>query len=861
MTLPTTEMCMTWLTQLSLRNRTLVGLASLLVGVFGVISMTSLKQELIPSLQIPIATVIGQFPGASPTVVEQQVTAAVEAAAQEVPGVTSTQSTSSGGVSVVNVEMEYGTDLAAVQRDLQQAVSGLTGLPPGVEPVVVTGSTDDFPVVQLAATSSVPEAALAQILREQVVPLLEGIDGVSGVTISGVGERMISIDLDEAALAQRGISPFEVSNVLQANGVRVPAGTVGSGERQLSVQVGAPITTLDELRNLYLPSTLPGGGLIRLGEVAQVTSQFEPATGYSRTGGKPSIGIGVTKTADSNTVAVSHAVRDLLPQIEDRLGRGGAVTVVFDQAPYIEQSIDDLTTEGLLGLFFAVLVILLFLLSLRATLVTAVSIPLSLLVALIVIYLSGYSLNILTLAALTIAVGRVVDDSIVVIENIKRHLGDGEPMRQAVPGAVREVASAITASTLTTVAVFLPIALVGGQVGELFRPFAITVAAALLGSLIVSLTIVPVLASWFLKPGAPPTGEQPPAVERRPPLQRGYLPILRTALARPLLTCLVAVLVLAATFALIPMLKTNFLNDSGQNTFQISQELPPGTGLATTDAAARRVEQVLADTPGVQSYQTQVGSPGDSPYALGGEGITSNTASFFVTTDIEGGAADQAALQDGLRSRLNSLPDAGTVTVQSGGGPGAGRLEVVVRAENDQALTSAATAVEQAMRAVPGAVDVVNNLAAQQPAIEIAVDRRAAAIAGLSDQQIGQAVAAALRGAPVGVLAIDGAPQNVVLRTGAAPSDVAALQALPLGRLVRLGHVADVREVLQPASITRIDGARSASITATPDADDLGAVTADLTQRLDALTLPAGASAEIGGVSAEQDEAFGQLGL
>ncbi|MGH3928360.1 MAG: efflux RND transporter permease subunit, partial [Pseudonocardiaceae bacterium] len=846
---------MTWLTELSLRNRTLVGLAALLVGIFGVISMTSLKQELIPSLQIPVAAVITPLPGASPAVVEQQVTARVEAAVTGVSGVTGMTSTSSGGVSAVTVEMEYGADPAQVERDLEQAVTEVPDLPEGATPTVVTGSTDDIPVVQLAVSSSVPTAELARTLQEQAVPQLEEIADVGDVTLSGIDERMVSIDLDPAALAERGVSPLAVSEALRSGGVRLPAGTVGSGDRQLSVEVGAPITSLDDLRDLYLPTTR--GAPVRLGDVAQVSSQIEPATGYSRSDGKPSIGIGITKTAAGNAVAVSHAIRDLVPEIERLAGPGGAVTIVFDQAPFIEQSIDDLTTEGLLGLTFAVLVILLFLLSLRATLVTAVSIPLSLLVALIALYASGYSLNILTLGALTIAVGRVVDDSIVVIENIKRHLGLGEPMRDAVLGAVREVAGAITASTITTVAVFLPIALVGGQVGELFRPFAITVTAALLASLVVSLTIVPVLASWFLRSRT--TGRAQDAVpaevvvkEEGSVLQRGYLPVLRTALARPLITCLVAGLVLVGTFALVPLLPTNFLSDSGQPSFSIAQELPPGANLATTDAAARQVEQVLADTEGVQSYQAIVGSQGgSSPAALGGEGITSNTASFYVTTDVD---ADQTALQDQVRAQLTALPDVGDVAVQGGGGPGGDELEVVVRAENEQVLAQAAREVETAVRDVPGAIDVSNNLATQQPTVEVVVDRLAAALSGLSDQEISQAVTTALRGAPVGSITLDGSTQNVVLRTGNGAADLDALRALPLrtGPLgpVRLGDVADVQEVSQAASITRIEGSRTASITATSNTEDLGAVTADLQQRLDDVVLPPGATAEIGGVSA-----------
>ena len=224
----------------------------------------------------------------------------------------------------------------------------------------------------------------------------------------------------------------------------------------------------------------------------------DPVTGISRVNGEPSLTIAITKSPAGNTVAVSQAVRDVLPELEAAVGDGTTFTVVFDQAPFIEQSINSLATEGLLGLAFAVIVILVFLLSVRSTLVTAISIPVSVLITFIGMWVSGYTLNIITLGALTIAIGRVVDDSIVVIENIKRHIGLGESKLDAIKSAVREVAGAITASTLTTVAVFLPLALVGDITGELFRPFALTVTIALAASLFVSLTIVPVLAYWFL---------------------------------------------------------------------------------------------------------------------------------------------------------------------------------------------------------------------------------------------------------------------------------------------------------------------------------------------------------------------------
>ncbi len=255
-------------------------------------------------------------------------------------------------------------------------------------------------------------------------------------------------------------------------------------------------------------------------------------------------------------MAVSQAVRDALPELEAAIGDGTKFTVVFDQAPFIEQSINSLATEGLLGLVFAVIVILVFLLSVRSTLVTAISIPVSVLITFIGMWVSGYTLNIITLGALTIAIGRVVDDSIVVIENIKRHIGLGEPKLDAIKSAVREVAGAVTASTLTTVAVFLPLALVGDITGELFRPFALTVTIALAASLFVALTIVPVLAYWFLgnvkprKHGATNVTEAD-ELDNPTRLQRGYLPIIQATLRHPVLTIVGAVLVLALTVPVI----------------------------------------------------------------------------------------------------------------------------------------------------------------------------------------------------------------------------------------------------------------------------------------------------------------------
>ena len=852
---------MTWLARLSLTNRAIVGLVTVLVLVFGAISATSLRQELLPSLDVPVLTVVTAYPGASPDVVEQQVTDPIEAAVAGLDGLTGTESTTRGGSSVITIDLDYGTDTTEAATQVERAIAG-TRLPEDVEPQVGSIGTDSIPVLQLAVSSNLGADRLAAVLRDDVQPLLAGLDGVGEVTLSGIRDPQVTIDLDAAAAAQRGVPITAVSSLLQANGVRVPAGELTPDTAPTSVQVGSPITSAAQIADLFVTGQR---GPVRLGDIATVTAEPAPATGYTRTNGADSIGVGVTKLGDANTVVVSDEVREALPEVTDLLGgdvQDAEVTVVFDQAPFIEQSVEDLTTEGLLGLAFAVLVILGFLLSVRATLVTAVSIPLSVLLALIALQVGGYTLNILTLGALTVAVGRVVDDSIVVIENIKRHIGYGGPRSAAILTAIREVAGAITASTVTTVAVFAPIGFVGGQVGELFRPFAVTVTAALLASLVVSLTVVPVLASLFLRSPAAHAvtpGAEPSAVEAPTALQRSYLPVLRGALARPVVALLVALGILAGTAALVPLLQTNFLGDAGGDTLTVRQELEPGTGLPDADAAARRVEDVLADTEGVDSYQVTVGNPAGGAARLGPPGSAAGSATRFSVTLADD--ADGTAVADDLRERLADVSDAGVLTVAAGqGGFGSDQLAVDVRADDPEVLADAAGQVERAVADIPGAADVRNNLAAEQATIDVTVDRRLAAEQGLSEAQVGQAVATALRGSTVGSLTLDGAESDVVLRTGDAPADLAALEALPVGTGT-LGEIATVTQTTTAPSVVRVDGERTAQITARPEADDLGAVTADLQTELDDLDLPEGATAEIGGVSAEQGEAFAQLGL
>ncbi|MCD5310246.1 efflux RND transporter permease subunit [Kineosporia babensis] len=848
-------------------NRKLVALVCVLVVGLGVYAAGSLKQQLLPDLAFPAVTVVAPYPGASPAVVEEQVTVPIEDAVANLDGLETYQSTSMQGLSTTTMMFEFGVDTEDVANSVRQALSRVASLPSTVEPEVATGSTGDLPTMTLAVLSDGDQAAqeaLAQKVQSEVVPALQGVDGVNEVSVSGVTERTVTVTPDAAKLAAAGQPVTAVTTALQTMGTVSAAGSVDTEGKDVSVQVGAAVSDLKAIQNLWLPAPPTGGQAVQLKDVAQVASAETDATSITRTDGRPSLGVSITMAHNGSSSSVSDGVTEKLPGLEQALGNGVSIVVVSDSGPPVRDAVRGLLEEGGLGLVMAVLVIVLFLRSARSTLVTAMSIPLSLLVALIVIWLQDYSLNMLTLGGLTIAVGRIVDDSIVVLENIKRHLGYGEDRQSAIFTAVREVSSAVTSSTLTTVAVFLPIAFVGGLVGELFAPFAITITVAMLASLLVSLTIIPVLAYWFLKTPKDAVGvsaqeyrERVEAEEREGLLPRTYLAVITWAVNRRKRVLAGAVVLLFASLAMAGGLKTSFLGDSGEESLSITQDLPAGTNLATTDAAVQKVEEVVEGLDGIESYQVSIGSSG----GLFATGSSANHAAYTLTLKED---ADTQALRDELRKQFDAMPEAGKFAIQAAAGLSSD-IEVVVTATDDAVLGEATQQVQDALSGLSEAGDVRSDLSENSPQFAITGIGRAAAQAGLTDTVISETLRTAIAGTTVTQISLGGTEQEVVLKTTPqAPASIADIRALPVPTAtgtIPLGDVAKVEEVEAPTEQSRVDGERTATVTVTPVGDDTGAATAAVTKALDGLDLPAGAEHSIGGVSADQSESFAALGL
>ncbi|CAM5406566.1 Efflux RND transporter permease subunit OS=Streptomyces rochei OX=1928 GN=G3I25_13225 PE=4 SV=1 [Streptomyces rochei] len=851
---------MSWLSRFSLAQRALIGLMSIVALVFGAIAVPQLKQQLLPTIELPMVSVLAPYQGASPDVVEKQVVEPIEDSLEAVDGISGITATASEGNAVIMASFDYGNGTQQLVADVQQAVNRARAqLPDDVDPQVVSGSTDDIPTVVLAVTSDKDQQALADQLDKTVVSELKDIDGVAQVTVDGVRDVQVTVTPDPAKLARAGVTPQTLAQSLQAGGATVPAGSFDEAGANRTVQVGGGFTSLRQIQDLMVT----GEGVkkpVRLGDVATVKEEEAKADSLTRTNGEPSLAVAVTMDHDGSAVAISKAVEDKLPDLREQLGSGATLTVVSDQGPAVSKAIEGLTTEGALGLLFAVVIILVFLASVRSTLVTAVSIPLSVVLALIVLWTRDLSLNMLTLGALTIAIGRVVDDSIVVLENIKRHLGYGEERQEAILKAVREVAGAVTSSTLTTVAVFLPIGLVGGMVGELFGSFSLTVTAALLASLLVSLTVVPVLSYWFLRPpkGTPEDAAEARRLaeekEARSRLQRLYVPVLRFATRRRLTSVAIAVVVLLGTFGMAPLLKTNFFDQGDQKVLSIKQELKPGTSLGATNAQAEKVEKLLGDTEGVKDFQVTIGSSGFMA-AFGG-GTDTNQASYQLMLED---SADAEDVQEHIEDGLAKLDGIGTTTVAAGDGFGSQDLSVVVKAADAKVLREASEKVRETVAGLDDVTDVTSDLAQSVPRISVKAGPKAAE-AGFTDQTLGAVVAQAVRGTPAAKATLEDTERDVVIRSAQPATTTAELKALNLGP-VELGDIATVQLVDGPVSMTRIDGQRAATITAKPTGDNTGAVGTELQSKIDALDLPAGATAEIGGVTADQDEAFVNLGL
>lgn len=847
-----------WLTREAYQRAWIVVLAVVLVAGYGVYSLTTVKQELIPDIELPIAVVTVQSPGAQPSQMADTYIAPIESASSSLDGLSSTQSTSVAGLGVILYSFEFGTGIDSAKAQLQEAMDGVR-LPPDAETQILTFDPSAFPVVIFDLQGDLSQAELLNIAQSDLTPALLSLDGVAAVEVVGGAVDEVRISLDRQALVDHGVSYEQVSEALQANNVILPSGQLVNGDSAEPIETISLLTSLDTIKAISITGS--DGVPVRLDELATVELAPGTPVGYSRTDGQPSVSVQVTKEKAANTVDVANRVIDALDDIEPTLPEGAAISIFENQAEYITDSIDSLIEEGLIGGALAVIIVFLFLRNWRTTIVIALSIPLSLISAIIVLNQLDYSLNIMTLAGLTIAIGRVIDDSIVVLENVYRHMVEGETPFNAVVNGAREVTIAILGATATTCAVFLPLGFVGGLIGELFLPFALAVSVALIASLLVAVAVIPVLARFTIANRVKIEPEKRPGETL---LGRVYTPALRWSLANRWKTLIVATVLFFTSMALVPLLPVTFLPGSGENTLTIQVAARPGQTAESVLEQAIQVEELVVANFEVERYQTVItGASGDFG-AIGAviEGNSPSSATLTVT--LPSGEDRQDAAEE-LRELLAAdLSDAENISVSTADvGFSSNNIQITLAADTPQAQTELPAFTEQVAQAVAGVDDIANvssNLSDVQPTIEVLVDPVLAAEAGLTPQQISDSISQLSSNRTVTMVQLeDGAHPVRMLVSGVDVNSIESLGALEMAPGVPLESLATLTQTPKQVSITRIDGRPAATVSADITGENVGGISTEVQQAVDELQAPAGTEVLFGGIAGDINEGFANM--
>ena len=837
-----------------LSNRAVVVLMALILMGGGAFSMTQLNQQLLPNIALPGVFILVPEQGAGPGQVDSDISQPISNALTGLPGLKHVQTSSSQGYAQISLIFDYGSDLKADVANVNQKLAQVQLPDAAGKPLVQTFDSSTSPTMLYSLAAR--DGNLDRISREahdQIVPALSSVSGVATVGVAGTAERQVSITLDAAKMASHGISAGGVAQALKGAQVSVPAGTTTQAGKTLPVQVVSSARTVDDLKEIIVSSgdtasaatgalpAIAGQGVahapVRLGDVATVLDTTAPTNGISRANGVAALTLQVVATPDGNAIGISRDVKSQLSHLH--LDGRDSLQLVYDSATYVQSSLDDLIIEGLAGAALAIIVIFFFLGSLRGTLVTAVSLPASILVALIGTRVAGYSLNVLTLAGLTIAIGRIVDDAIVVLENSYRHLQAGEEPRQAALNGASEVSMAIVSSTLTTVAVFLPIGLVGGFISLFFLSFSITVCVALLASLLVALTIIPVLTSIFLarRAGRP---------HREPFLVRGYRPVIRWALGGPLRKAgilLATGVLLVASIAAATKLPVNLFDLGASEELDGNVTLPAGTTVAQTGERLKAFETRAQADPDVRMVLVTIGNSNEGSISFA---PSTNAASITV---LSRNKKTSSALARRLQGELDSLYGRGnaSIAVSSSGAGNSSTFQETITGTDGTRLKQASDMIVANLQNDHDLTNVKSSLAADQPQLQVAVDPARAAARGLTTQTVAQLLGPALSPQTMGKLPASTTP--VVLHVDPTTTTGDRLAGLELVPGVALRDVATVTTTMASESIQRDNGKQQLTVTAQIVTNDTSGASSRATRRIQNLHLPAGVGIATGGAA------------
>lgn len=864
------------LPQFSVERPIFVTMVTLIVVILGAVSFSRLRIDLLPEIELPTLTIRTEYEGASPEVMERLVTQIIEEIVGTVPGVEELTSQSSEGSSRVRVRFGWGTDIDAAAIDLQATLEDeISELPEDiVRPRISKFDIASFPVVLLGISSALDPVELTQLIEDQIRYRFAHVPGVAQVDLWGGYNREVRIALDPDRVKALGLPLDRVLQSIEDANLDLPAGRIEQGRYEVTLRAPAEFANLDQIRNTVI--TRRDGAAVTLRQIAEVTDTYEKLTRIIRVNGERGLRVAIRKQADANTVEVSRAVlakieevNKTFPQIE--------IVPVSNQGNFIERSIANVAQSVLYGGGLAIAVLLFFMRSFRSTLVISLAIPISLIATFALIYFWGLTLNLMTLGGLALGVGMMVDSSIVVLENIFRRRDEaGEPPEVAAVEGTREVGPAIIASTITTLVIFLPLVFVRGVSGILFQELGYVIMFSLFCSLLVSLSLVPMLASRFLKP----PGEAQPA-KRASRFERwadaaggaftafenGYRDLLRRVLDRRWLTVFSAAAIFAASLLLAPMIGTEFLPPSDEGEVRVTGEMEVGTRLELVDQQTRRMERIVhAAVPEAVSSVVSVGALGWRPDAAaqGEINLSLRPAAERTRSNVE--------IAEDLRRRLSGNVPAMEIRTRApqgqflldrllGGDEG---LTIEIRGFDLRTLDALAARVAEGISNVPGIADVDTSREAGIPQQEIRVDRDKVADVGLSVRDVTEVLETAIAGSRVGLFRSQGNSYRILVQLkDAEKRSLDEILNLTLttasGEQVALRSLVTAEPSRGPILIERKDQQRLVTVTANVAGRDLGSVAGEVQERLDLIPRPVGYDLIIAGNFEEQQKSFREL--
>jgi CzcA family heavy metal efflux pump len=883
-----------WLTLLAVRNAVAVLMAALAVVVLGFTSLRRMPIDLFPNINLPTITVGTEYKGANVQDIERSVTYPIEKAVSAVANVRHVESRSRQGISVVQVWFNYDADMNAAQTEVSQRILQIVNtLPSGIkQPFIVRADLSNIPVCLITLSGGgLDEKQLYDVAFNTIEPQIGRLDGVASANVDGGKIRQIAVNLNRDLLYAKALSVLDVVRAVNDANFLMPSGDIQVGSTDYKLFTNNQFQLVKPMEDIVVRKV--GDVPVHVRDLGYVIDSWEKQTSVVRVNGERAVYLRVNKMPGANTVEVVDAVRAALPRLIG-VPPGVNVALTFDQSIYIRQSIESLWHEASQGAVLAFLVILIFLRSVVSTVIIFIAIPLSILGTFIAMYFLGQTINVFTLGGLALAVGRLVDDSIVELENINRHLAiPGKDRRTAVLDAAREVAMPIFVSTITTIVVFLPTVFIEGQAKLLFLPLTFTISFSLFASFLVSRTVTPLMCLRMLKPErthAPhdrhwrdrAMAASQAAFDR---LDVAYQVFLGRALRHRTLVVVGVLVVFVASLGLYPLIGTEFFPRSDESQFRVFVRAPIGTRVEETERIVTRIEEILKANLRPGEFSTIVSSVG----IPGGRSaiFTSNTGPHAAQVQVYLATPDKrtrsdAQLVNDIRPKFaGQFP--GTITYFNLGGiinrvlnrGSQNPLEVEILGYDVADAQATARQIAAAMREVPNVADVQVSREENYPQWSVVVDREKAATAGLTQRDIAQAALFSLNSNVSVNPSIFTDPRtgnqyNIVVQLDEAfrvrPEDLGKIFVTTTGsggaggtRPVLLSTIADIRRSVAPVEIERKYQQRLIRVSANPVGRDLGAVSDDIEKRLGALRLPPGFETRLGGQTAQQREAFGSL--